>query len=44
MEIIRSLVSRTHTDNAMSGKGNSQPMTDLLRKLDALAGMEGGDD
>ena len=41
--IIRELVGRTHTNNAMSGKGNSRAMTDLLRKLDPAWG-EGGDD
>ena len=42
--IICQLVSRTHTNNAMSGKGNSREMSDLMRKLDAMSDGEGDDE
>jgi hypothetical protein len=40
LDIIRILVDRTHTNNAMSGKGNSREMDSLLRKLNTLTDNE----
>ena len=44
LAILTELVGRTHTDNAMSGKGNSREMTALFRKLNALTGNEEAND
>ena len=44
LAILQSLVNRAHTNNTMSGMGNSAPMTDLYRKLNVLTGNEGAND
>ena len=44
LAILQSLVARTHTDNAMTGRGNTRDMTGLLRKLNTLTDNEEAND
>ena len=44
LAILTELVGRTHTNNAMTGRGNTRELTGLLRKLNTLTGNEEAND
>ena len=44
LAILRTLVNRTHSTNAMSGRGNTRDLTGPLRKLNTLTDNEGAND